>query len=56
MKDGRGKHMIELRDKNRARVKEWTDKNPNGTITEGMNDLSMSYNAFVGHLTALGTR
>jgi len=56
MQDGRGKHMIELKKKNRARVKEWTEKNPNGTMTEAEADLKLSYNALIGHLQALGVR
>ncbi len=56
MKDGRGKHMIEIKKKNRARVKEWTEKYPGGTATEAMADLNISYNALVGHLKALGIK
>lgn len=53
MKDGRGAHMVELKLKNRTRVKEWMLFNPNGTKTQAMKDLDMSFNALNSHIKAI---
>ena len=53
MKDGRGVHMIDLRDKNRNRIRAWAKDNPNGTLTDCGKDLKLSYNCITGHLQAI---
>lgn len=51
--DGRGKNMLEIKKKNRERVKKWFEDNPGSTITECCKKLNMVYGTVRSHIDAL---
>jgi predicted transcriptional regulator len=48
--DGRGAHSTALKNKNRATIKKWIEKNPGETMTRCMNETGLSYPTIMNHL------
>lgn len=50
IKEGRGDHMKRVEEKNRQRVKDWFEKNPNTTKKECCVALGLSFATLRKHL------
>lgn len=50
---GKGQHMKQLGEENRAKVRAWFKENPGKTMADCARALELSYAAVRGHVTAL---
>ena len=53
MKNGRGEYKKEISNLNRAKIREWLEKNPDGTLTQCKNDTGFSYVTVRRHVDAI---